>query len=333
MNRFVRIPASNRGYRAPRVLVLGGAGFIGRHAVAALLDRGVSVIVASRHPKRIGHRLPTAARGCERRKARLESLLTANAWTSLLADIDVVVNCVGILRQRGRETFERVHHLAPAALAKACRVRGIRLVHVSALGLDHSVRSRFLTSKHSGEIAVSKSGADWHLVRPSLVDGENGFGARWIRRVANWRLHVLPANAVGRIAPLDVRDLGEALAVLATGRCAKNASAKNRIYELGGGELRTMTDHLSAMRLRPAAERPLVWRLPSVLARIASHVCDVLHVTPYSFGHYELLLRDNAPRVNRLPELLGRLPRPVGVTVRAQLRDSPLALAGIHSKY
>jgi NADH dehydrogenase len=35
-----------------RVLVLGGAGFIGRHAVAALLGRQHEVIVGSRYPER-----------------------------------------------------------------------------------------------------------------------------------------------------------------------------------------------------------------------------------------------------------------------------------------
>jgi hypothetical protein len=34
------------------------------------------------------------------------------------------VNCVGILRERGHETYERVHHLAPAALAAACALAG-----------------------------------------------------------------------------------------------------------------------------------------------------------------------------------------------------------------
>ena len=40
-----------------KVLVLGGSGFVGRHAVAALLDRGAEVIVGTRDPLRtIGSR-------------------------------------------------------------------------------------------------------------------------------------------------------------------------------------------------------------------------------------------------------------------------------------
>ena len=36
-----------------KVMVLGGAGFIGRHAVAALLKQNYEVIVGSRNPKKI----------------------------------------------------------------------------------------------------------------------------------------------------------------------------------------------------------------------------------------------------------------------------------------
>lgn len=70
-----------------RILVLGGAGFIGRHAVAALLGRQHEVIIGSRYPERAARRLPMQAHRCARRTVRFEQLLTADAWHSLLADI------------------------------------------------------------------------------------------------------------------------------------------------------------------------------------------------------------------------------------------------------
>jgi NADH dehydrogenase len=54
-----------------------------------------------------------------------------------------VVNAVGILRERGSETYDRVHHLAPAALAAACAPAALRLIQVSALGLHPGARSGF----------------------------------------------------------------------------------------------------------------------------------------------------------------------------------------------
>jgi uncharacterized protein YbjT (DUF2867 family) len=297
----------------PRVLVLGGSGFIGRHAVEALLDQGCRVIVGSRRPQRIDAKLPDDARACPRRTARLERLTEHADWAPLLADVDVVLNCVGILRQRGGETYQRVHHLAVAALAAACKRDGVRLVHVSALGLEHPVRSRFLRSKRDGEAALRASGADWRIARPSLLDGDGGYGAHWIRRVARWPLQLLPADATGRIAALDVDELGEALTRLVCLPLPADAGAAEREFDLGGPVLQTLPDYLAAIR-RLHTDAPLrCVRVPGLLARLGSHVCDVLHWTPFSFGHWELLRHDNRPLRNRLPELLGRMPRTIGL--------------------
>lgn len=309
-----------------RVLVLGGTGFIGRHAAASLLDAGCEVVIGSRHPHRIDRLLPALAARCTQRQARFERLLEPGAWAKPMAGIDVVVNCVGILRQRGRETYARVHHLAPAALAAACRAAGIRLVHVSALALHADARSRFLRSKLDGERALRASGADWRIVRPSLLDGDDGYGARWLRRVARWPVHVVPSDASGRIAALHVADLGDALARIALlpSSPSDDADADARIYELGGSERHALADYLAALRGQHGLAPAPRLRVPSLVARLGSHVLDVLHLTPFSFGHWELLRRDNCPRVNRLPELLDHPPRALGV---ATARPPP-AIAG-----
>jgi len=280
------------------VLVLGGRGFIGRHVVDALLARGHVPLVGTRRK----------ASGSRRtRQARFEHLTTPPDWYPVLRGVGAVVNTVGILRERVRETYDDIHHRAPAALARACASLGLRLIHVSALGLHDGARSRFILSKLAGERAIAASQADYSIVRPSLVDGEGGFGARWIRWVARWPVHFTPAGAAGRIAALDARDLGEAIAVL----CEKTWIPELREVELGGSAPRTMGEYLMAMR--PAGLPPAVAvSIPSFIARILGHLCDVAHFSPFSFGHFELLRRDNVPRQNLLQALLGRAPTPVG---------------------
>jgi uncharacterized protein YbjT (DUF2867 family) len=299
--------AANAPVAAP-VLILGGAGFIGRHVVDAVVARGHSVVVGTRHPQQRRHDNPAHVY----RELHLDRLLDADAWADALHDCAAVVNCVGILRERGHETYRHVHHQAPAALAQACAMRGLRLIHVSALGLDADVRSGFLRSKRDGEAALRDSGADWHLVRPSLLDGEGGFGARWIRRVARWPVHPLPRAAHGRIAVLDVRDLGEAIARLVLDDARASDEGAIREHDLGGLQMRTLAEHLAAMRAMQTSRPALRVTIPDAVARITAHVCDLFHVTPFSFGHWELLQRDNCPKHNRLPALLGRAPRAVG---------------------
>ena len=316
-NEVLQATDRGRARPAPRVLVLGGAGFIGRHVVGALRAQGAHPIIGSRHPRRRLRRLHGAAGACE---THFEHQLTPGDWHALLQDCDAVINCVGILRQRWGETYDRVHHRAPAALAAACATRGLRLVHVSALGLDGPARSRFLTSKRAGEDAIRAAGGDWHIVRPSLLDGEGGFGARWMRRVARWPIHPLPRGAVGRIAALDVGDLGHAIARLALAE-RDSALLTVREHDLGGDHTRTLGEHLAALRAVTGRAPAVVLRVPDPLVRLTAHLCDLLHCTPRSFGHWELLQRDNLPRESRLARLLGLTPQPVGRAIPAAMAD------------
>jgi uncharacterized protein YbjT (DUF2867 family) len=291
-----------------RVLVLGGCGFIGRHAAAALLERGHEVAIGTRFPARRERRLPAPLHNCARREVRFERLLQRDEWLVLLAGFDAVVNAVGILRERRGESYDRVHHLAPAALAAACTFAGRRLIHVSALGLHATARSAFIRSKIAGEHGIASSGGDYCIVRPSLLDGPGGFGARWLRTMARLPVHLVPADAKGRIAAMHVRDLGAAIALL----CENERGRGLREVELGGRHLLTMAEYLAALRRRVGARPALLIPLPAWLARVASHACDLLHFSPFSFGHLELMRRDNAPRINLLPWLLER---PLAVVV------------------
>jgi NADH dehydrogenase len=288
-----------------RVLVLGGTGFIGRHVAAALLSRGHHVAIGTRRPLRAGRRLPAALRDCPLHEVHMERFGRRRSWHTVLATYDTVVNAVGILRCRGTQTYERVHHRGPAALAAACALGGRRLVHVSALGLSPHARSGFLTSKLEGERAIAQSGATYSIVRPSLLEGPGGYGARWLAWVSRWPVHFVPADANGRIAVLEVAELGEAIAAL----CERREDPHWREVELGGTAAPTIAEYLAALRARGNSRAARVVRVPSWLARLVSHVCDLVHFSPFSFGHLELLRGDNVPAVNRLPELLGREPR------------------------
>ena len=290
--------------RKATVLVLGGYGSIGRHIVMQLERLGAQVLIGTR-------RQTCALSPDNQRTIELHRLRQHPGWQRQLEHVDVVINAVGILRQRWGETYEKIHHHAVAELAEACKQRNIRVIHISALGLNNQVKSRFLSSKLRGEQALVKSGADWHLVRPSLVDGEGGYGAKWFRRLAKWPVHFIPSNANGVMAPIAAVDLAKAVALIALQKTEQQnkllISATDRIYELGGA--RTMSLRHYLLGLAPAAntggQRPVACiKIPGLLARIVSHICDVLHVTPFSFGHYELLKRDNLPNKNRLQELL-----------------------------
>lgn len=284
-----------------RILVLGGRGFIGRHCVAALRQSGASVVIGSRRGNSAGRWALAFQRLCQ-----------TEDWRAVVAGFDAVVNCVGILRERLGQSYQRVHCRAPAALAAACAERGIRLLHISALGLDAPAGSRFIRSKRDGEDQILAAGGEVIILRPSLLDGDGGYGARWLRRVARWPVWFPPQSALGRIAALQVADLAAAvLRLLQLPSSELSRVAPGRICELGGSTAYSLCDYLQQLR-PPQLRSARVIAIPHWLTRGLAHVCDLLHFSPFSYGHLELLGRDNLPRCNALPALLGHPPTAVG---------------------
>jgi hypothetical protein len=151
-----------------------------------------------------------------------------------------------------------------------------------------------------------------------LIDGLGGFGASWLRMLASWPVHFVPVGATGQIAAVQAHDLGLAFAALAS----KPSLADWRQANLGGTRLFAYAQYLQLLRGAEAghAKPALQIGLPNWMSRIGSHLCDLFRFSPFSYGHWILLQRDNMPIPNALPELLGREPLPVTYS-RVALKD------------
>lgn len=286
-----------------KVLVLGGNGFIGSSIVAKLKQQGANVLIGSRKP---ADKLNIVS-------IRMQEMLLVDDWLPVLKGIDIVVNSVGILRERklqsNPETYDKVHYLAPTALAQACAKLNVGLIHISVIGLTNIAKSRFIRSKFLGEQGILSSGAQAILVRPSLLDGTGGYGAKWFRMVATWPVQFV-MKSKGLIAPLQVTDLGETVANI----CQMDFNTLPKIIELGGNEVFAIEQYLTKLRTQTKQTRALQIAAPKVAVRLFSHIFDLLAWTPLSFGHFELMQGYNVPVKNMLSELLRRRPSGVGVS-------------------
>ena len=283
-----------------KILVLGGNGFIGSSIVAKLQAQGAQVLVASRKSAYL--------------TIKMQQMLHVEDWLPLINSVDVVVNSVGILRERKNESYQAVHNIAVASLAAACAKLELKLIHLSAIGLSASAKSEFIRSKFAGEQAIIESGAQAYIVRASLLDGEGGYGAKWFRRVATWPLQLVmqsDGQNKGQVAPLQVSDLGEAVANLCLQQTDYLQDKRPQIIELGGNEVLTIAQYLAKLRAVNQLKPALQLAMPKLMVRVASHLFDAFALTPLSFGHFELMQGYNVPAVNSLPALLGRKPMQV----------------------
>src|SRR5436309_346911 len=101
-------------------LVLGGSGFVGRHLVARLVYAGRRVIVPTRRREGAKHLilLPTV-------DVVEVDVHDEAALVRLARRASAVVNLIGILNERRRGDFDRVHVEFTRKLIAACGVAGV----------------------------------------------------------------------------------------------------------------------------------------------------------------------------------------------------------------
>jgi uncharacterized protein YbjT (DUF2867 family) len=284
------------------VTVFGGSGFLGRHVVRALAKRGHRIRVAVRRPDLAISLYPIGVIG--QIQAVQANLRYDESIARAVERADAVVNCVGILAENGRQTFDEVQAEGARAIARAV-APGIPLVHVSALGADANSQSAYARTKAAGEAAMLEAHPDAVVLRPSVLFGPgdsffNRFGA--LARA----LPVLPiAGAETRFQPVFVGDVAEVAA-----RAADGVVPGGRMYELGGPEIRSLRELVEYV-LAVTERRRKVVSLPLPAARLQARALEIAHaltlgllpdVLRLTRDQVTLLQRDNVVSAAALAE-------------------------------
>src|SRR5919199_5105787 len=141
-----------------RVLVAGAYGLIGSHVAARLHAEGHRIVGAGRSLDVARRRWP----GYDWVAADFRRLTRPEDWTALLAGVDAVVNCVGVLQDSPADDILAAHVLGADALFAGCERAGIRrVIHVSAVGLDAEVDTGFARTKREAEARLCARDLDW----------------------------------------------------------------------------------------------------------------------------------------------------------------------------
>jgi NADH dehydrogenase len=210
-----------------RIFVTGGTGFVGREVVRQLHGVGHKVHCLVRDPERARRLLPAAV------ELYPGDLTDPSCLAAGLKECQAVVHLVGIIVEKGRSTFERIHVQGTEDLLKAAAEAGIRrFIFMSALGSRPNAASRYHQTKYRAEQAVIQSGLDWTIFRPSVIYGPGDQFVTLLARIIQ-TAPIVPVIGRGesRVQPISVRNVASCFA-LAVG----NPLSYRKIYELGGSQ-------------------------------------------------------------------------------------------------
>lgn len=298
-----------------RVLVVGGYGLIGSAVVRALIERGVQVTGAGRHPELGAAREPSA----HWIRLDLADPASIEAARSDLHGMDAVINAAGALQDTGPDRLDAVHHTGLEQLLEQCRAAGVkRIVQISAPGAHASASTAFLRTKARGDASVRDSGMDFAILRPGLVLGPESYGSSTLLRA----LAALPALQPIAYAQSPVRfvaldDVAREAANWAVGERPLPADV-----DLVADTPVALGELVAALRTRLGFGRARIVSLPGWTAALAGWVGDGAGLLGWRSP-----LRSTAMRV--MSEGIDGDPEPLRRLTGASLLDLDAALGGL----
>lgn len=245
------------------VTIVGGSGFLGRYIARRLAKDGWRVRVAVRRPNEAMFVRTYGVVG--QVEPVLCNIRDDASVASVMAGADAVVNCVGVLAETGKNTFEAVQAEGAGRVARLAKAAGAtKMVQISAIGADANGDSDYARTKAEGEANVLAHFPEAMIVRPSVLFGEeDGFFNRFagMSRFGP----ILPiVGADTRFQPAYVDDVAAA----AVQGVAGDATG---VYELGGPDVDTMRGLMGRM-LEIVRRRRLVLSIPFGIARVIAPI-------------------------------------------------------------
>lgn len=253
---------------APRTLLLGADGFIGRHLAFGLRDAGHSVVCVAKNPTAL------AAMGFETIAAdfTLKLFQTPAAWEHHLETIDHVVNAAGLLTG-SEDAFKAVHVTTPAAIYAAMRPNATGVL-ISAVGI--TTNTPFSQFRRLGEDTAIA--ANVTPLRIGLVLSDTAYGgSALIRALAAVPIATpVPAGSEQKFNPIHASDLAQIVAEALT------QPPTPRPIDIGGPETMTLREMLRHYRIWLGLTKPRFLPIPAPLMYLIGACGDFVKAGPIS---------------------------------------------------
>ncbi|MGY2893596.1 complex I NDUFA9 subunit family protein [Deinococcus sp. UYEF24] len=265
------------------ILVTGATGFVGRAVVAKLLAHGHTVFAVSRRGTDVA-----GAKGIAADITDLGSVQRAFGEAHAHGALEAVVHLVGIITEKGEQTFQAVHVDATRNVL-ASTPREARYLHMSALGADPASPSGYSRSKGEAEALVRQSGLTWSIFRPSLIFGlgDDFFGSTLKQLVSLPPIVPQIGDGLFPFRPVSIEDVATAFVGALT-----LPQVAGQTYTLTGPQEYTFRQLLELELIAVGKNKPIV-PVPLFLMNLAVPLMGLLPNPPITKDQYLMLKAGN----------------------------------------
>lgn len=295
--------------------VFGGAGFLGNYVVSELVKKGYLVKVVSRNPERVD--LSKTADPVGKIVHIKGNILSKDDIKNAVNNADLVINLVGILFEKGKQSFSDIHAKAAENIAIAAKEAGVsKLLHVSALGVGKHTKSKYLRTKMNGEKAILAAFPEAIILRPSIIFGfEDNFFNKFAKMLTFLPFLPLIGNGKTLFQPIYVVDVAKIITAI-----TEHDRYLGRVIEIGGSQkysFHQLMDLVADYTNRLAIKVPV----PFFAARILGTLSSLMPTPIITNDQVTMLQTDNVvTQKNSVYETIGITPTSLEIIVPEYLK-------------
>ena len=280
------------------ILLTGASGFIGHHILHALEQQNHHVTACCRRPEKLVFKSEST------RILQLDyaDMMKETDWLPHLQNIDVVINCVGIIVESKQQTFQTLHAQVPIALFKAAEQVAVKkVIQISALGADQNAETAYHLSKKAADDALKNLTMDWYVLQPSIVYGDGAQSMALFHALAALPIHALIDGGEQLMQPVHVSDL-----VATVIQCLKPDSAGCVTLPLVGPKAISFKYLLEQLRQRLRKKPALTFSLSGELAQRSVFIGKWLGEPTFNAENIAMLRQGNSANAEPIKQFLGR---------------------------
>ena len=269
-------------------LIFGGSGQIGRYLIRKLTQNNHRVTVVTRNIHQKSYKIKTQG------NAGYIDIVEANIFDEikirrLFEKADICINLVGILFEKRRgNSFKNIHALFPSILGKLCKEYNLeQFIHLSALGINEAVDSKYAKSKLEGEKNIINSFPTATILRPSVVYSvDDNFTTNFMTLLKNLPIFPLYYSGNTKFMPIHCSDLIDIIYQVV------QKNIKSNILECVGPELISFKEILKRLS-KQIDRRVIFFSLPYPIASLTAKFFQILPNPLLTEDQLRLLKYDN----------------------------------------
>ena len=246
-------------------LIFGGSGQIGRFLIRKLTKNNYKVTVVTRNIHQNSYKIKTQANAGYIDIVE-SSIFDEKKIRKLFENADVCINLVGILyEKRNGNNFKNIHTIFPSLLSKLCKEYNLKhFIHLSALGINEAIDSKYAISKLDGETNILKNFPLTTILRPSIVYSvDDNFTTNFMTLLNNLPIFPLYYSGKTKFMPIHCSDLTDIIYQI----ISKNINSK--IIECIGPETISFKEILEKLCKLIGKKRVLI-PFPLILAKFSA---------------------------------------------------------------